>query len=483
MRLRTDERGAAMVAVISLLTVLAGLGAVATTLAVQTDQASARRRDRVSAAHAAETGINEALKQLSGAAGALWCGAPASPATVLPGGGDAPGGQQYSVTVTDSDPSDGPCTATDPLRLLEATGYSPSAASPRALIRTMESQVRLLPQTAAPTGYGFDKAILSAGAISMANSTDVLGDGTGNNADIYAGANATIPNSAEIHGDLFLQGNVNLQNSVKVWGDVVATGNVSLTNSATVYGNVISATGSVGLTNSATVTGFVRAATTVTLTNSWSVGGHTSGACAPNWCYANSPSPSPPVESLPDFAWNQADAWPQPVTIWTGATACSDFTAWLGTNKNNFKGTHRISTSCGVTLSNSWSVTLTGDAAIITDGWIKFQNSTKFKKGTGGNELYLVSLHQPGGANPEAGIEMVNSTEIEPPTLFYARNKITKGNSTRLFGQLYAGRVSISNSFELEFRQVVAPGFTEAAGGSTTVTGYHTQVVYLREVV
>ena len=343
----------------------------------------------------------------------------------------------------------------------------------------MEAQVELLPQAAAPTGYGFDKAILSAGSLAMANSTKVMGDGTGNNADVYAGATSTIPNSAELHGDLFLQGNVNLQNSVKVWGDVVTTGNVSLTNSATVYGNVISAGGSVSLTNSATVTGFVRAATTVTLTNSWSVGGHTSGACAPNWCYANSPSTPPPAESLPDFTWNASDPWPQPVTTWS---TCSAFTTWLGNNKTNFKGTHRIASPCGVTLSNSWEITLTGDAAIVTDGWIRFQNSTKVKKGIGSYKLYLVSLHAPGGANPEAGIEMVNSTEIEPPTLFYARNKITKQNSTRLYGQLYAGRVSIANSFQLDFRKVVAPGFTEATGGgSTTVTGYHTQVVYLRE--
>lgn len=480
MRLRADERGAAMVTVVSLMAVLAGLAVMATSLAMYTDGTSARRRDRVSAAHAAETGINEALKQMSGAAGALWCGAAASPATMLPGGGGAPGGQQYSVTVSDSDPADGPCTATDPLRLVVATGYSPSATAPRPLTRAMEAQVRLLPQSAAPTGYGFDKAILSTGGLSMANSTDVLGDGTGNNADVYGGATTTIPNSAEIHGDLFLQGNVNLENSVKVWGDVVSTGDITLRNSATVYGNVTSATGSVSLINSATVTGFVRAATTVSLTNSWSVGGHTSGPCAPNWCYANSPSTPPPVESLPDFAWDATDPWPQPVTHWS---SCGDFTTWLGNNKSNFKGTHRISPHCGITLSNSWEVKLTGDAAIITDGWIKLRNSVKFKKGSGDHKLYLVSLHEPGGADPEAGIEMVNSTEIEPSTLFYARNKITKENSTRLSGQLYADRVSIRNSFELNFRKVVAPGFTDASGGSTAVAGYHTQVVYLREVL
>lgn len=479
MRLSSDERGAAIVAVVSLTAVLAGLGLVATNLAIHTGDASARRRDRVAASHAAETGINEALKQMSGAAGALWCGAPASPATKLPGGGGTPGGQQYAVTVSDSNPADGPCTATDPVRLVVATGYSPSVAAPRAAVRRMEAQVQLLPQTAAPTGYGFDKAIMSTGSLSLANSTDILGDGTGNNADIYSGTSASIPNSAEIHGDLISQGNVNLVNSVKVWGDVIATGNVTLSNSATVYGNVISATGSVSLTNSATVTGFVRAATTVSLTNSWSVGGHSSGTCAPDWCYANSPSTPPPVESLPVFAWNATDSWPQPVTSWT---SCSAFTTWLDTNKANFSGTHRIAAPCGVTLSNSWQVTLTGDAAIITDGWLKFRNSVKFKKASGTSpKLYLVSLHQPGGTDPEAGLEMLNSTDIGVPTLFYARNKVTKANSTQLLGQIYADRVSIANSFELHFHKVAAPGFTSAAGGSTTVTGYHTQVVYLRE--
>jgi predicted acyltransferase (DUF342 family) len=468
-----------MVVSVALLAVLAGLGVVATDLAVNTGDASARRRDRVSAAHAAETGVNEALKQMSGSTGALWCGAPASPATKLPGGGGAPGGQQYAVSVTDSDPSDGPCTAADPVRLVEATGYSPSATAPNPATRKMESQVELLPQTAAPSGYGFDKAIMSTGGLSMANSTHILGDGTGNNADIYSGANAPIPNSAEIHGDIISQGPVSLVNNVKVYGDVIATGNVSLSNSATVYGNVISATGSVSLTNNVTVTGFVRAATTVSLSNSWSVGGHTSGTCAANWCYANSPSTAPPAESLPDFSWNAADPmWPQPVMSWTSCTA---FTTWLTTNKSTFKGTHRISSACGVTLSNTWTITLTGDAAIVTDGWLKFQNSTTFKKTTGNPKLYLVSLYAPGGSSPDAGIEMANQTDISVPTLFYARNKITKSNNTHVLGQIYADRVGISNSFDLDFRKVAAPGFT-TAGGSTTVTGYNTQVVYLREV-
>lgn len=477
------ERGVAIVTVMMVIFVLMSFGAVSLTLTSHTVNSSARRRDRVAAVHAAEAGLNEALKQLATASGATWCGVAPSAATVLPGGGGAgAGGQQFAVSVTDSDPADGPCSASDPKRLILATGYSPSATATNPLVRRMQAEVRLLPQTATPTGFGFDKAILVDGALGLSNSAIILGDGTGDNADLYSNDDVTLNNSAGSRGDIVSQGSVTLGNNVNVYGSVYATGDVTLSQFAKVHGNVISATGSVTLVNSGTVTGYIRAATTISLNNNWVVGSTVApGPCPPESCLANSPSAPPPVETLPDFTWDASDPdWPQPVVSWS---TCSDFLTWLEANKTSFAGTHRISPSCGLTLSNSWTITLTGDAAIVTDGWISLSNQTKFLETTD-EKLYLISLYEPG--DPDRGIELSNSTLIEPDTLIYARNKVTKSNSTTINGQIFASLVDIKNSYTHNFRQVNAPGFTvsPAAGGGATAgaVGYRTQLLYLREV-
>lgn len=477
------ERGAAIITVMIVMFVLMSFGAVSLTLTSHTVSSSARRRDRVAAVHAAEAGLNEALKQLATPAGATWCGVAASPATVLPGGGGAGvGGQQFAVAVSDSHPADGPCTPTDPTRLIVASGYSPSATAPNPSVRRMQAEVRLLPQAATPTGFGFDKAILADGPLTLVNSAAILGDGTGDNADVYSNDSVTISNSTEVHGDIVSQGSVTLGNNVVVWGGIYAAGDVTLSNSARVYGNVVSAAGSATLVHAGNVSGYIRAAGTISLGNNWTVGSTTApGPCPPDSCLAGSPSPPPPVETLPDFTWDPSDpAWPQPVTSWS---ACADFLTWLEANRDDFRGTHRISPSCGLTLSGSTTVTLTGDAAIVTDGWIRFENQTKFVE-SGDRKLYLISLYEPG--DPDRGIEFANSTLIEPDTLIYARNKVTKSNSTTISGQIFAEFVEVRNAYTHNFRQVNAPGFTVAPpppdAPAAPPAGYRTQLLYLREV-
>jgi hypothetical protein len=355
----------------------------------------------------------------------------------------------------------------------------------------MEAQVRLAPLGASASAYPFDKAIFSNSTtddLPLHNSTVILGDGTGDNADVYANEDNLLINSAQVHGDVIAQGTVRLRNSVKVWGNVLAKGNVTVDNSVTVYGNIISSTGSVTMANSPVVTGYVRAATTITPGNSWTIGSSSGsgGSCSAPACFANSPSAAPPQEFLPTFTWNAADpAWPQPVSNYASCTA---FMTYMSANKSNFKGTHRINSNCGALWTNSWDITMTGDAAIVTDGYLDFNNSIKF---TGNKNLYLISLCTPVGqpgacANAAYGIDMRNSTDLSGVnTLVFARNRATKRNSTKLKGQIYAQVVQIDNSFELTYKKMGPPGFTVytgGGGGGATPTGFGTQLLYLREV-
>jgi hypothetical protein len=130
---------------------------------------------------------------------------------------------------------------------------------------------------------------------------------------------------------------------------------------------------------------------------------------------------------------------------------------------------------------------MTGDAAIVTDGYLDFNNSIKFM---GNKNLYLISLCTPVGqpgacAGAEYGVDMRNSTEMsDVKTLVFARNQATKRNSTKLKGQIYAHKVRIDNSFELTYHKMGPPGFTvfSGGGGGGTPTGFSTQLLYLREI-
>lgn len=485
MRLIKKQEGMALVTVMLVTMVVGLLALISAALADRSATFSGQGRNRVLGVHAAEAGVNEALKQMSTASGATWCGVAPGATTRLPGGGNAPSGEQFEVQVSDSNAADGPCTANDPRRLIRSIGYSPSATAAIREQRVMEADVRLVPKIAGPAGASFDKAIFSNSIVYdllIHNSTKIYGNG-GNNADVYANEDIRLRNSDVVHGDVIGQATLIAENQAEVFGDLWVKGDIRLENAVKIHGNVTSATGSITFTNNVTVDGVARAATTISLGNSWSVGGDTTTPCGP--CYPSSPSSPPPMELLPTFTWNPNDPWPQPVANYT---SCSTFMTYISNNRTNFRGTHRVSSMCGLLFANGWDVTLTGDAAIVADGWFDFNNSSKF---LGGKALSLVSLCRPPGQpnacpDPEYGVDMRNSSDFSGVKLFvFANNKVTKRNSTTITGQIYANQVRIDNSFELYFSKVSVPGFSVTSGGgggAAPPIGYITQVLYLREI-
>lgn len=473
-----NERGAALITVLLVAVMVAGLAAVSAQLAASTITRSGGARDSVAAAHAAEAGINHALAALATAAGSTWCGQPAGADTMLPSADGVPSGQQWAVTVSDSAGVAGVCQPTDPVRVIRATGYSPFVGAPGAVRRAMESQVRLVPISATANGaFNFGDAIFANSAtdpLTINNSVNIMGDGGGNNADVYSNDDSLFLNSNEVHGDLVVQGDVTLNNSVRVYGSVTARGNITMQNSAQVDGSVTSATGSISLVNSARVNGNATAATTITTTNSSTILGAR---------YSNTPTSPPQQRSLPAFNFNGADAaWPAPVVTHAD---CAAFNTYLNANINTFKGTHRITSNCETALTNSTEVKVVGKTAIVTDGWIRMRNSSKFTAQGSGYELWLISLHAATDASDTRGIAMENSSTVEGmPVFLFARNQVTKGNSVAVTGQIYANKVATANSFTLTFKSLAPPGFTfqPGEGGTSTVTGFGTRVLYLREI-
>lgn len=474
--LRHDERGIAMITAISVAMVASLLGFTATRVASVSITRSGDFRNDVAAVHAAESGINVALGEMAKSTGNTWCGVSASAATKLPGAGvGAPVQQQYEVTVTDSNPANGACTTTDPIRVITSTGWSPDNTTAGALSRTMEAEVNLVAVSAnVPAGFTFSDAIFansSTSDLGLSNSVAILRDGGANNADVYSNDDIILSNSTAPQGDVIGQKTVRISNSVHVYGDVYAVGNITMSNSAVVDGNVVSATGSITMSNSARINGNAQAAGSITTNNSATIAGTR---------LANSPSSSPAVRSIPTFTWDANDAsWPQPVIT---HTSCANFDTWLntGTNRSNFAGTHRITSNCAWGISNSTTITLTGDAAIVTDGYITCSNSAQFRSTTGTRKLWLISLQT---TSSGSGVTFSNSCATPNlETFIFARRHASKSNSVSLTGQIYAETLSLSNSFSLQFRAMTVPGFTMPGAGASVVTAYNTQVLYIREV-
>ncbi len=474
-----DESGVAMPAVVMVLLIMSLLSALTVQVANHSLDVSARNRDREAALHASEAGINEALRQLAGVSGATWCGVAASESTKLPGGGGAPG-QQYSVTVSDSGGVMGTCSPSDPVRLIRSTGYTPSAASTAKVSRMMEAQARMTPDTATTVGgFSFNDAIFGGSSVAqlkLDNSVKLAGSGAGNDAHVYSNHDLVLVNSTEVKGNVIAQGNISLGNSITVYGDVHAKGDILLDNSAIVYGNVISATGSVRLRNSVKVYGYTKAATTITSGSGTSIAGGR---------YPNSPSQPPARKDLPTFTFNASDpAWPQPVTT---HASCADLQSYIVANKDAFKGTHRLAVDCEVRIREI-EIKLSGPAAIVTDGWLRMDNSVKWTQGSSSNhQLWLISEHRATDAADAKGIHLGNSVEFEnTPTFLFARNRVTKVNSTKHMGQVYADNVVASNSYEQSFYPMSPPGFSAASSSSSSssppAAGYKVQLLYLREL-
>jgi cytoskeletal protein CcmA (bactofilin family) len=464
-----------MPTVVSVVVVTSLLGGLSTKLAVHALDESGFARNRVSAVHAAEAGINEAIRQLSSTSGATWCGVAPSDATRLPGGGNAPGGQQYSVVVRDTTGTWGTCSVTDPIRLIQATGYSPSAAAPGRATRLMEAQVRLVPEYALPGGgFRFNHALFSnspSSQIALANNVTVYGDGSGENGHTYTNAHATFVNAVEVHGDVTVQGNVTLANSTRVYGSVHASGSVTMQLGSQVDGNVTAATGSISLANQARVVGYARAGTTISKTGSASIlGGE----------FPNSPTAPQPTQYLPTFNWNPADPlWPQPILYHAD---CDAFATYLLLHAAAFSGTHKISTDCVVEFQQQTTVLLAGPTALIADGSFELKHSARFLAAPGVNEppLWLIALHQGTSGSDSQGISIQNSATISVPVFFYTRNQFNKSNSTSITGQIYAEKVNVSSSYVHTMRLMSPVGFSPASGSGGS--GFNVQLLYLREV-
>src|SRR5919108_170230 len=210
MRRFSDERGVAMVTALLATLVVASLGLVVLQLSAHNASTSALDRKRVQAVDAAEAGIDAYF--------------PLTP------------GAHYHVTVelySTWPPTGSPLAcppSVDPAAAkVTSVGTAVSPGSSVAVSRTMQSEVRLVPQYP-QTAFG----VFSDTGLNFQNKLTMNGN-VGNDANAYTNGNFTMANNTVIAGSVYAQGTASVTNGV-VKGDIWSNGSNAI-HSVAVFGS------------------------------------------------------------------------------------------------------------------------------------------------------------------------------------------------------------------------------------------------------
>jgi cytoskeletal protein CcmA (bactofilin family) len=298
----------------------------------------------------------------------------------------------------------------------------------------------------------------------------------GGNSDVqgsyHAQGGVHVTGSAQIRKDLWAKGNVVIDGGAIVYGNVTTPGSITLSGSGKIIGNAY-AGGNISLDGGAKIQGSARAGGTVTKPSWASMGQFVYGTVTQ---HSAAPATGPTALALPTppSAFNTA-GWPQPYREFA---TCKAFNDALGDsasgepNRDHFAGTYRVlQAGCAVAPGGDYrTLTLTGNAAIVTAGCIETKGSAKFVRPAGSTaELWLVSLHNPsnpdttcsGGSWDNKGIKLAGGSWLAGvPTFVFAKNQAYITGSTTIWGQIYGKTVKVDGGFGQDFKSFSLPGFT-----------------------
>jgi hypothetical protein len=265
-----------------------------------------------------------------------------------------------------------------------------------------------------------------------------------------------------IHGQMVAQGSVTMSNSCQVTKDIWANGSVTMSNNTLAGHDVTSSTSSITLNNSAHILNNATAGTTI------------SGSNVDGTKTANHPQAAPPVKTFPSIIWDPT-AWQ--TNNWTVKNVnCAYFTpANIQTDLAASRTVYRVTPACAISWSNNTSFTLPNDMAIVTDGGISSQNKTTFTSSGFTHSLYWIV---PSGSScPTGDVSTSNNTSFVDVKVFVYTpcTASFSNNNAGVGGQVFAGNVTITNQFTLNFSPVLIPG-------NGDITGYKVNIAYVREI-
>jgi hypothetical protein len=487
-RLRRDDHGGALVAVVGLAAVMMAFILLGSSMVVTSFRYSDTTRGGVQAQAAAQAGVAAVAAQLT----AGTCTPPYA-TSVSP---------KYSVTLSYQRTVSGstwitgcPSTASDVTKVrLVSVGTSDSSAS---VTRTVEAIYNYIPynpgQPIIGSGsavYGFnvtDSTMTNLTITQTGTSSPGIEFKSGNvscqtggtiQGDVILGSGMyQSPSGCTINGDLWATNGVQVGNNSVIRGNVHASGTsspvVSVANGAQVNGNVtssgpVSISGSVGgsiiagpRTGNSTVSGSVGGTFKTSGTVSVSGGGLPPSRVFQNQSGIVTPAP-PVVPNWVDFQYSAGD--------WTGftevrPTSCSGSTVASSINAATASRVVNASAVCpgGMVDLSGDDLTLKADVVLVADAFDLKNMTITSASGTGTHRLYIITPDTVVNSRPDcpstSPTKIENQVHTDPSVdiLVYTPCRLSNSGST-WWGQIYAADIAFNNSFTLNFVPMGLPG-------------------------
>ncbi len=419
-----DERGLAMITAVTLIALMALIGAAILTNGTHADRASGHGRNWEQALHVAEAGVEQAVAMMQASGGSV-------PAPIAGTSGEG----TYTTTVTSLGRN---------RYQIDSTGTVGTKDGLRA-----ERSVRVI--------YGpprsFRYALFSLTDVDTKNNDVVVGD-------VWANGSVTVQQNDEIRGSATAAtGGAYLDNHSKVTGDVWTGGAgiggvaIDVSTGAEIGGNAKASSTAPNcsddpahLSYRVNVIGSIAGTVTTWGTKT---GGGSTGALSSNTC-----TNAAPTKTIPTFTYNPANYSPAPLEFASAAA----FNTYLNAgNRNNLAGTFMISADGTGDAIDLTGVEISGDTTIIAMGNPIDANGVGAANGAD-KLLVLVSYYQPpagsactdNGGNPkDCAIGLKNNfiPGDNTATLLYAPNGPTAfKNNADFLGAVYANDIVLKNN-------------------------------------
>lgn len=479
------EEGIAMITAIIVSAIVLTLSLVAVQLADHNLGRISTDRTRVVAFHAAEAGIDTALRRLQiTPAPSLPCGQ--RPPAVL---ATKPSSSTYTVTYTyyAAFPPVGTAMAcadlaTTPPRTVVIRS-SGTTRDPGSRSRVIEVVAEVKPAPAVP---GFSSAMFSQNNLAATNATTITNSATGSVANVYTNGNYSCNNALRVEGSIHAQGNIAMSQSCTTGADVWAGGSVDLSSTGTRVGRDVIAAGALAGTGSVRLTNEIVISRHLIHKTGWTqVSGGPSQIAGEIIQKANQ-SP-PPVQHFPTVTYNQA-AWAAAgFTNFVTSSDCPAVANTLRTQSWTQPTVVRV-TGCLLTIGPDYVVPVGNNVAIISDWGIRLTGNSEFKTCTGticpasDRLLYMIV---PSGSTcvastGQGNITMVNDIKFNNPKVFiYTPCTAILRNTTVIRGQVYGQAVDLSNAGNIQYEPA---GLIPGAAPVPNANSHDISISYRREV-
>lgn len=476
-RLRTEERGVAMIISIAVAFIVLLLSTVVVAQSIHSLESSGYDRERLLSVNAAEAGTNYWYAFLE----------TTPPATMATNGGCNAGTGKLTIgDVVQSGPSlaafssVGTFYATNGSTEMNCSTFTdtnyPSFVkvlstgtingSPN---RTIETYVRLTPNYG-----GFGAAILAVNGTTVTNNFTVSGN-SGNDGDIFIlNGNLVVANGMTLYGNVYVPtGTATFQNNSVVKGSVWARDDVDVENPATIEGAALSSAGDIlgsgSINDDATAAGDVD-------TSNLTIGGVVTEFVS---------MPDVPTQTFPQItsstaAWITAGYTLVDLSTATGATKCAKARDWIKTKWSTSGITNaliRIDETCTFTPPNNETYSILGHLGILSDGGFNFSQRSTWNGTTGTiKHIHFISVYSATCSGTTKDISVGNNTSFNSYTQvsFYTPCKASMSNTNSFAGQVLSKDVTIGNNFKMSYKPVLVPGITG-------VTGFKQDISYIHE--